>query len=123
MEPLKRILIADDDPVTRRLLVSAVRSSGFTPIEATDGRETYKILERDSEFRAAVLDLTMPFLNGLELIQYMGTEKRLRRIPVMLLTADDELHWMSECFSAGAVMFLAKPFSVEQLQSAIRMLQ
>lgn len=52
----------------------------------------------------------------------MKTEKRLLRIPVMLVTAESDLRVMSESFEAGAVAFLAKPFTHAQVQRVIRML-
>ena len=117
-----RVLVADDDSVIRRLLVAAVVNEGFTPVEAADGREAFRILQKDSDFKAAVLDWAMPYLNGIDLVGYMGTEKRLQRIPVMLITADESVSVMTKSFSAGAVAFLPKPFGPEQLQGALRML-
>ena len=64
----------------------------------------------------------MPFLEGLDLVRYMRSENRLRRIPIMMITADLDIKLMASSFSAGATAFLSKPFTPEQLQSAIRML-
>ena len=81
----KRVLIADDDPVMRRLLVSAVTNEGYVAVEVSDGREAYQILRSDADFQAALLDVSMPCLNGIDLIRYMRTEKRLQRIPIMMI--------------------------------------
>lgn len=117
-----RILIADDDPVIRHLVSSIVRQLGCTPVTLNDGREACRLLKVDADFKAAILDMSMPFLEGIELIRYMRTEKRLMRIPVLLITADQNIKLQSESFSAGATAFLPKPFTPVQLQTALRML-
>ena len=118
----KRVLIADDDPVMRHLITTIVKQQECEVVMANDGREAYRILQSDSQFSAAILDMTMPYLEGLDLIRYMRSEKRLMRIPIMMITAEQDIKLMASSFSAGATAFLPKPFTPEQLQSAIRML-
>ena len=117
-----RVLIADDDPVMRHLVTTIVKQQDCEVVVVNDGRAAYRILQSDSQFRAAILDMTMPFLEGLDLIRYMRSEKRLMRIPIMMITAEQDIKLMANSFSAGATAFLPKPFTPEQLQSAIRML-
>ena len=117
-----RVLIADDDPVMRHLVTTIVKKQDCEVVVVNDGREAYRILQSDSQFRAAILDMTMPFLEGLDLIRYMRSEKRLMRIPIMMITAEQDIKLMATSFSAGATAFLSKPFTPEQLQSAIRRL-
>jgi len=64
----------------------------------------------------------MPYLEGLDLIRYMRTEKRLMRIPVVLITAEESIKLMADSFAAGATAFLPKPFTTDQLQNLLRML-
>ena len=118
----KRVLIADDDPVIRRLLTSAVTSEGYSAVAVEDGRAAFRVLQADADFTAALFDMRMPGLNGIDLIRHMRTEKRLQRIPVMLITAEDDLKVMSDGFAAGAVAFLSKPLTVDKLQNALRVL-
>jgi DNA-binding NtrC family response regulator len=121
-EQTKRVLIADDDPVIRRLVTSAVQRAGFEVVAAHDGREAYRILQTDCDFKAAIFDMRMPHLEGLEIIRFMSTEKRLMRISAMMITSEQDLKLMAETLSAGAVLFLRKPFTAEQLQVTIGML-
>ena len=118
----KRVLVADDDPVMRRLITTIIKQREYEAVVANDGREAYRILQTDSQFSAAILDMTMPYLEGLDLIRYMRSERRLMRIPIMMITAEQDIKLMASSFSAGATAFLPKPFTPEQLQSAIRML-
>lgn len=118
----RRVLIADDDPVMRRLVSSIVEGEGFTAVAVTDGREAFKILQSDSDFRAAIFDMMMPHLEGLDIIRHMRTEKRLMRVPVILITAESDFSLMSNSFTAGATAFLQKPFTTEQLRNVLRIL-
>jgi len=118
----QRILIADDDPVIRHLVASIVIKEGYTVTEVKDGREAYRILQTDANFKAAIFDMMMPHLQGLDIIRYMRTEKRLMRIPAMLITSEKDLKLMVDSFNAGATVFLPKPFTTERLQMTLRML-
>ena len=117
-----RVLIADDDPVMRKILTSIVNHEQYEAVQARDGREAFRVLTSDANFKGALFDLKMPGLTGLDLVGHMKTEKRLQRIPVMIITAETEMKIVSEIFRAGAVAYLPKPFSRDQVARAIRML-
>jgi CheY-like chemotaxis protein len=118
----RRIIVADDDPAILRLVTTILEKEGYTVITARDGREAYKILQNDTNFTAAVFDVVMPNISGPELVRYMKTEKRLMRIPVMMMTAEQDPKLSADSFAAGAVVFLPKPFTTAQLQIMLRML-
>jgi CheY-like chemotaxis protein len=117
-----RVLVADDDPIIRRLITSILKQAGCTPVVVTDGREAYRILQTDSNFKAAIFDMMMPYLEGIDIIRYMHTEKRLMRIPVMMITSERDSTVMTNSFAAGATFFLPKPFTANQLQTTLGML-
>lgn len=118
----RRILVADDDPAILRLVTAIVEKEGYEVVPARDGREAYKLLQTDSDFLAGIFDVMMPHIQGPELVRYMRTEKRLMRIPVMMMTAEQNPKLSSDSFAAGAVVFLPKPFTTSQLQIMLRML-
>ena len=118
----RRVLVADDDPVVRRLLTSLVEKDGYTVVGVEDGREAYRILQSDSDFCGAIFDMLMPNLDGLDVIRYMRTEKRLMRIPVLLITSELDLKFTAASFAAGASVFLPKPFTASQFQTTFRIL-
>lgn len=118
----KRVLVADDDPVIRHLVKSIVRRGGYEPVVVEDGREAIRVLQRDAHFGAAIFDMMMPHIEGLDLIRHMRTEKRLMRIPVMMITSEEDYGLMRDSFSAGAVLFLPKPFTTTQLHAMLSML-
>jgi CheY-like chemotaxis protein len=115
-----QILIADDDPAILRLVKTIVEKEGFAAITARDGRDAFKILTSGEKIAAAILDVVMPYIQGTELVKHMQSEKRLMKIPVIMMTAEQNPRLSSESFSAGAVAFLPKPFTTSQLQTMIR---
>lgn len=117
-----QILVADDDPAILRLVKAIVEKEGFTVVMARDGREAYKALQSNDSFVAAIFDVVMPHIQGTELARYMQSEKRLMKIPVMMMTAEQNPKLSSDSFAAGAVVFLPKPFTTNQLQVMLRML-
>ena len=125
-----RILIADDDPSILRLITTILEKEGYAVVSTRDGREAYKTLQTDANFTAAIFDVVMPHIAGPELVRFMQTEKRLKRIPVILgrilvaasSTAEQDPKLSSDSFAAGAVVFLPKPFTSPQLQTMLRML-
>ena len=106
----RRVIVADDDPAILRLVKTILEKENYTVVTARDGREAYKILQNDQNFTAGVFDVVMPHISGPELVRFMKTEKKLMRIPVMMMTAEQDPKLSSESFSAGAVVFLPKPF-------------
>jgi CheY-like chemotaxis protein len=118
----RRVLVADDDPAILRLVSAILEKENYAVVGAGDGREAYKILQNDQNFIAAVFDVVMPHISGPELVRYMKTEKRLMRIPVMMMTAEQDPKLSSDSFAAGAVVFLPKPFTTTQLQIMLQML-
>jgi DNA-binding response OmpR family regulator len=118
----RRVLIADDDPVIRQTVTRLVEKEGYQPVICKDGREAYQTLQSDADFRGAIFDMMMPYLQGLEIIRFMRTERRLMRIPVMMMTSEQDIKLMVNSFSSGATLFLPKPFSPEHFRLTLRLL-
>lgn len=116
-----RVLVADDDPAILRLVKAIVEKEGYTAVPARDGKEAYKLLQSGEPFAAAIFDVVMPYIQGTELVRYMQSEKKLMKIPVLMMTAEQNPRLSSDSFSAGAVAFLPKPFTTSQLQTMLRM--
>jgi CheY-like chemotaxis protein len=117
-----RVLVADDDPAILRLVTTLVEKEGYAVVTARDGREAVKLMKADADFAAAIFDVVMPHIEGPELVRYMRSEKRLMKIPVIMMTAEQNPKLTSDSFAAGAVVFLPKPFTSSQLQVMLRMI-
>jgi two-component system chemotaxis response regulator CheY len=116
-----RVLVVDDDPATGHSLSLIGEKEGFQVVSVDDGRKAYRMLKSDANFAAAVFNMTMPSLKGLDLVRHMKTEKRLMRIPVVIVAGDNGLQLISESFAAGALAFLPKPFTQEKLARTLRL--
>jgi CheY-like chemotaxis protein len=118
----KKILIADPDPETRQMFSLILRKEGFTPIEACDAREAYRMIRSKTEFVGVVFDLLMPNIDAVQLLQFIRSEGRTAGLPVLAIAGDAGVAYIQECFSAGTTMFLPKPFTQERLYSALSIL-
>jgi CheY-like chemotaxis protein len=118
----RRILVADDDPAILRLVTAILEKENFGVVSARDGREAYNILQSEQRFTAEILDVDMPNISGPVRVGYIKTQKRLMRIPVMMMTAEQDPKLSSDSFAAGAVVFLPKPFTTAQLHIMLQML-
>jgi len=118
----KRVLVADDDRLTLRMLTAIVETDGYEVVAAGDGREAFEILQREADFSAAIFDMMMPHFQGLDLIVYMKSDDRLRRIPVGMITAEQDPKIWDDSIAAGASVFLPKPFNPPQVKMMLRIL-
>jgi two-component system aerobic respiration control sensor histidine kinase ArcB len=116
-----RLLVVDDDPMTADFLRAVGEREGYVIVSVTDGREAYRMLKSNADFVAAVFSMPMPNLNGVDLVRYMKTEKRLMRIPVVIVAGDHGSKLITDSFSAGALAFLPKPFTTDKLARTIRL--
>lgn len=118
----RSVLVADDDALTLRMVAAIVESEGYEAVSASDGRQALTALQQGATFSAAIFDMMMPHLQGLDLIRYMKADERLRRIPVGMITAERDPKVWDDSVAAGACVFLPKPFTPPQVQMMLRML-
>ncbi|HKP46806.1 MAG TPA: response regulator [Pyrinomonadaceae bacterium] len=115
----RRVLMAAHDPAVRSLLKSAFTRAAYIVVEARDGREAFRTLQSDADFAVAFLDFEMPKLSGIDLVEYMKSERRLQRIPVVLMSPETNLNAIPAGFAAGAMAVLHKPLTPQRLESAL----
>ena len=115
-----KILIAEDDPVSRRLLEATLEKFGYDVVVAADGAEAWTALQRNDAPRLAILDWMMPELDGLEIC------RRVREIPtstppyLILLTAKGERGDVVAGLDAGANDYQKKPFDRGELRARLQ---
>ncbi len=121
MSAPKRIVVADDDPDIRRLVVLKLRSAGHEVTAVGDGAAALEAIRRDPP-DLAVLDVMMPGMTGVEVCVALRGERRTAGVPVILLTARVQESDVQTGFSSGADDYIAKPFSPRELVDRIRAL-
>ncbi|MDT5122164.1 MAG: hypothetical protein QOC96_1646 [Acidobacteriota bacterium] len=120
--PTGRVLVVEDDPIVMQLVKDVIEEEGYSVVSAQDGGEAYRILEKDNKFVAGIFDVKIPAILGTDLLRHMQTEKRLMGIPVLVMTGEQSASVQSESFSAGATIFMPKPFTRVTLQTMFRTL-
>ena len=121
-QTVPHILVADDDPTVRHLATVIIQKEGYPVIAARDGREAFDALQAETNIAAAILDMVMPHVKGLDLVRHIKREPRLRHIPVGIMTAEQDPKLWGDSFVAGAGIFLPKPFTPAQLKFMLRVL-
>ena len=116
------VLIADDDPALSRLMKTIVEGEGYLAATVNDGKEAYSALRSGANFVAAIVDINMPYIEGAELVKFMRSDKRFVDIPVIIITGDRDPRATAKALSSGAVGFLPKPFTNQQLRTALKAL-
>ncbi|HEX2221804.1 MAG TPA: response regulator, partial [Candidatus Limnocylindria bacterium] len=103
------ILVVDDNAVNRATLTMGLGRDGHRVTTAENGREALELLA-SAPYDAVLLDIIMPELDGYAVLERMKSDERLRRIPVIVITAVDDLASAVRCIEIGADDYLTKPF-------------
>jgi two-component system response regulator MprA len=119
MERMK-ILVVDDERAVRDSLRRALELEGYDVELAADGEEALERLSANGEPDAVILDILMPKMDGLEVCRRLRREGH--RLPVLMLTARDEVENRVSGLDAGADDYVTKPFALEELLARIRAL-
>jgi two-component system, OmpR family, response regulator MprA len=114
-----RILFAEDDPGVREALARALRFEGYEVQTASDGGEALEYVGQNPP-DLLVLDVMMPFVDGLSVCRRV--REKYRQLPILMLTARQEISDRVAGLDAGADDYLAKPFALDELLARIRAL-
>jgi two-component system, cell cycle response regulator len=114
-----KILIADDESISRRLVESALRKAGHEVVVAKDGEEAWQILN-EQELDIAVLDWVMPGIEGISLCEQLRRQQRDYYVYIILLTGKANHKDIIKGLDAGADEFLVKPFDADELRARVR---
>lgn len=117
----KRILVAEDDPVTRRFLVSLFEERGYEVLVAEDGEHALATATA-AEPDLIVSDLVMPYRDGYEVLRAIRNDPRLRHIPVLILSMRDREEDIVRGFEQGADEYVVKPFNARELVARVKKL-
>jgi two-component system cell cycle response regulator len=115
-----KILIADDDPVSSRLLDRLLVKWGYEVIAAHDGSEAWEVMQAENAPRVALLDWIMPGIDGLEICRRVRARSSQPYVYIMLLTANDKVGNLVEGLESGADDYLTKPFHPQELRARLR---
>lgn len=115
-----QILIAEDDPVSRRLLEASLKKWGYQVVSACDGAQAWDLLQQVDAPNLAILDWMMPGLSGPEVCRNVRTQGREPYTYILLLTARNQKEDLIEGMEAGADDYITKPFDAQELKVRLR---
>ncbi len=108
----ERILVADDERLNRAILSRLLLARGYEVVEASSGEESLQILEKES-IDLLLLDITMPGIDGFEVLRQIRLTKTEVELPVLMVTADTEREQIVRAFNSGANDYITKPIDAE----------
>ena len=119
--PKTRVLLAEDDPDIRVLVELQLLRLDCEVTIAASGTQAAR-LARGEPFELVILDLTLPELDGLEVLDLLAGDAKTREIPTMILSARAHESQIADALARGADAYLKKPFSVEELRATVEQL-
>jgi adenylate cyclase len=113
------VLVVDDDPVNRALLTRFLEQDDYRVDAAADGRQALERLQAEP-FDLVLLDVVMPNMDGYEVLTEMQRDEALRHVPVVMITALDDVDTAVKCIESGADDYLPKPFDPVVLRARLK---
>ena len=118
-KPRGRVLVAEDEPHIRRVLLTLLESAAFDTDVVSDGAAALNLLLGDTRYDIVLLDLMMPRASGLEVLERVKDLKHRRGTPMVVLTAKGQDADRNRAYELGASDFVTKPFSPKKLLARI----
>ncbi len=116
----RQILIVDDSASIRQMVTFTLKGAGYDVIDAVDGRDALEKLAGAPDVCMIVTDLSMPNLDGIELIRAVRGGNSHKFIPIVMLTTESLESKKQEGKTAGATGWIVKPFRPEQLIAVVK---
>lgn len=114
-----RVLVADDHLEMRQNVTRLLRLEGFEVSSASNGQLALECIRKDWPFSLALLDINMPVMDGLTVLEHLRSEERTRRLPVILITGEADAKSIARGRELGAQDYVCKPYSISDLMSRI----
>jgi two-component system, chemotaxis family, chemotaxis protein CheY len=117
-----KALTVDDSPTIRHIVAKTLKPLGFEVFEAGDGFQALKAIEEHGKMELIVLDWNMPNMDGYEFLIEIRKREELADMKIMMLTTENQRHYIIKAIMAGANEYLMKPFSSDMLVEKVKLL-
>ena len=118
----KKVLVVDDSPTVRQQVGLALKLAGFDVLEACDGAEGLVKVKADTSIGMVILDINMPNMNGLEMLEAIRAGGAHATLHIVMLTSEGSQALLERAKKAGAKGWIIKPFKAEILVATVRKL-
>ena len=119
---MKRVLIVDDSPTVRTQIARLLGEAGFETTEAADGVDGIEKLQTHADVRLAILDVNMPRMSGLDMLERVKQDGRYAEVAIIMLTSEGQKSTIERAKRAGAKGWIVKPFNPTMLLAAVQKL-
>lgn len=119
---IKTVLLVEDDELIGKLLVFILQRDGYQVEWLKDGQQAQELVLSGREFSAVVLDLMLPFFDGLFLLELIRNQSTMAMVPVLILTSKMGEEDIALALKKGADDYLVKPFQPPELSARLRRL-
>jgi len=106
------VLLVEDDPVVRKMVRSILSRHQVEIIEIDDGIQAYNLLKTMLPTRMVLMDIGLPNMNGIQLVEDIRAKPDWKKTPVVMLTASSDVEDVKKCLGAGANDYITKPFNI-----------
>lgn len=117
-----RVLIADDDPAICTLIDTVLKKGPYKITMCNDAESALVAVNRDEQFDIIICDFMLPGISGIDLIERLRSDSRTKRVPILMISGHTNYAMDGRARTAGANLFLNKPFTISQLRTAVMQL-
>ena len=116
------MLIADDDPAICTLIDTVLKKGPYDIVTCNDAESALVAVKREQTFDIIICDFMLPGISGIDLIERLRSDVRTKRVPILMISGHTNYAMDGRARTAGANMFLNKPFTISQLRTAVMQL-
>jgi CheY-like chemotaxis protein len=113
-----KLMVVDDDPAALELVQALVEPLGYEVLALTDSRQAAECVN-EQKFDAIFVDVQMPNVDGFELTSLIRASRSNSRVPIVMITALEDVETMRQGYKAGVTFFLTKPFNSDKLRGLL----
>ncbi len=114
------LFLAEDEEGTAILLKFLLARVGYTVVHAADGQQAQTMIDQMSPPALVLLDIMLPYLNGLQLLAHIRQKAEWQHVPIIMLTADSNERDIQQALAAGANDYMVKPFNPRELTARLQ---
>ena len=118
----RTILVVDDSPSMRQIIMRALGDAGYQTLQATDGQDALEQFRDGVEVDLALVDFNMPRLDGVSLIRALRAAEATRFLPIVVITTETRRERREQARAAGATGWIVKPFHPDDVLTTVKRL-